>query len=242
MTRVSRPRARARAWLRAHPRVRRRWRRLRRPAFPGRLRRRAPLGRWGYDRGTPIDRLFIEAFLEEHRGDVRGRVLEVKDDTYARRYGGAAVTAIDVLDVDPANPKATIVADLAAADAVPDGRYDCVVLTQTLQYIVDVPAALGHLHRMLAPGGVLLVTVPCVSRIAPGGDRWRFMPDGCTAVFGAVFGDGAVEVRPRGNALAATSFLMGMAVEELPREALLRDDPELPMLVCVRAVRRPAGG
>jgi SAM-dependent methyltransferase len=235
-------RIRARAWLRAHPRARQRWRRLRRPAFPGRLRRRHALGAWGYDRGTPIDRLYIEAFLEEHRADVRGRVLEVKDDAYARRFGGAALTAVDVLDIDPANPRATIHADLAAADAIPDARFDCVVLTQTLQYVHDVPAAVGHLHRMLAPGGVLLVTLPCMSRIAPGGDFWRFTPEGCAALFGAAFGADAVEVRARGNVLAATSFLMGMAVEELPRDRLLRDDPELPLLVCVRAVRRrPAG-
>ena len=33
----------------------------------------------GRDRGTPIDRHYIERFLDEHRADIRGRVLEVRD-------------------------------------------------------------------------------------------------------------------------------------------------------------------
>ena len=43
---------------------------------------------FGFDRGTPIDRYYIESFLSTHASDIRGHVLEVADNTYTRRFGG----------------------------------------------------------------------------------------------------------------------------------------------------------
>ena len=221
--------------------LRERLRRLLRPALLGPLRRLTPLSDdWGYDRGTPVDRYYIERFLEAHRGDVRGRVLEVKNGDYTAQYG-AVVERSDVLDVDPTNPRATVVADLAAADGVPADAYDCFVLTQTLQYIYDTRAALGHAHRILRPGGVLLATVPAVSRIDPVAgverDFWRFTAAGCTALFGGAFGAGRVEVSAHGNLFATVAFLSGMAREELSERELRTDDPYFPLVVTVRAVK-----
>ena len=58
------------------------------------------------------------------------------------------------------NPQATIVADLTDAPHIPDDTFDCAIVTQTLQFVYDVRAAFATLHRILAPGGVLLATVP----------------------------------------------------------------------------------
>src|SRR6266508_1565007 len=119
-------------------RLRKRLRRLTRPAWFGTLRRTTPLSaNYGYDRGTPVDRYYIDQFLENHRADIRGRLLEVKDSGYTNRYGHL-VTAQDVLDINPANPHATIISDLAAADAISSNTFDCFILTQTLQYIYDL--------------------------------------------------------------------------------------------------------
>ena len=55
----------------------------------GDLRRVDPIdGYFGYGRGLPIDRYYIEGFLARHAGDVHGRVLEIGDNTYTRRFGG----------------------------------------------------------------------------------------------------------------------------------------------------------
>ncbi len=145
-------------------RVRRRLARLARPAWLGTLHRTTPLSdHWGMERGTPIDRHYISQFLGAHRGDIHGHVLEVKDHRYVDMFG-AAVTRIDVLDIDRTNSAATLVADLCAADVVPSDEFDCIVLTQTLQFIFDATAAIRHLHRILRPGGVLLTTVPSIIR------------------------------------------------------------------------------
>jgi SAM-dependent methyltransferase len=212
----------------------RRWRRLLRPAWPAFLRRTRPLSDfWGFDRGTPVDRHYIEGFLAGHREDIRGRVLEVQDSGYTDRYG-SGVEGRDVLDIDPANPKATIVADLANPAAFPAGAFDCFILTQTLHLIYDLPAAVRSCHRLLRPGGALLVTGPAVSRVRQG-DYWRFTPASLSRLLEESFGQ--VTVRSYGNVLAATAFLSGMAKEEVPSRLLDKHDEHFPVIVAGRAVK-----
>ncbi len=215
-------------------------RRVAQPAYLGALRRTRPLSeRYGYDRGLPVDRYYIETFLESHRSDIRGRGLEIKSPTYLRHYDGG-LTACDVLDIDPGNRDATVVADLTAADHLPGEQYDCFVLTQTLQFIYDWQAALRHARRILKPGGVLLVTVPVVSRMdraLSDVDYWRFTPPACERMFGDVFGAQHVDVRAFGNVLTASAFLMGLAAEDLRQDELDHCDPAFPVLVGVWAQR-----
>jgi SAM-dependent methyltransferase len=221
-----------------------RLRRLFRPARLGTFRRTTPLSHdFGYDRGTPVDRYYIERFLSAHREKVRGRVLEVKESMYTDRFG-AGVTQNDVLDIDPTNPLATIVADLAAADAIPDEAFDCFILTQTLQLIYDARSAIAHAHRIIRPGGALLVTVPVLSPIVDDdqlADYWRFTPASCTALFADIFGREAIRVRAYGNVLTSIAFLEGMAQEELTAQELENHDSRFAMLVSVCAVRRSPG-
>jgi SAM-dependent methyltransferase len=187
-------------------------------------------------------------FLDGHRTDIRGRVLEVKDSGYTDRYGGTAVTERHVLDVDPGNPAATIVADLTRADAIASNRFDCFILTQTLHVIPDIRAAIAHAHRVLRPGGTLLVTLPCVSRIAQEeldlgrGDYWRFTESSARLVFEEVFPGPAVQVSAAGNVLACTAFLYGLAAEELTPAELAHLDPGCPLILLVRAVKPEEGG
>lgn len=222
--------------------LRTRLRRLSRPAWLGTLWRTTPLSDvWGLDRGTPVDRYYIEGFLEEHRSDIRGRVLEVQDGAYTQRFG-VGVERRDVLDIDPANARATIVADLAAADIIPSDTFDSFILTQTLQYLYDTRAALAHSHRILRPGGVLLATLPAVSRIDRAleeRDCWRFTSVSCSRLFGDAFGAEQVVVRSYGNVLTAIAFLTGMAREELSVGELEAHDAYFPVTFAVRAVKRP---
>jgi len=220
------------------------WQRLRRPAFLGTLRRVTPLSsEWGFERGTPIDRYYIERFLRRYQADIHGRVLEIRDSSYTQRFG-VGVTQRDVLDVDPANAQATLIADLAAADSLPASLFDCFVLTQTLQFIYDTRAAVAHACRVLRPGGVLLATVPAISRIAPRyglqTDYWRFTAASCRALFETSFGPGQVSLESCGNVLTAMAFLAGMAQEELAPAELEASDPYFPLIITIRAVKPAA--
>ena len=212
--------------------------RLRRPAILGTLRRTRPLSDvWGFDRGTPVDRFYIERFLAEHRRDIRGACLELMDSGYTRLYG-AGVDRAEVLDIDPANRKATIVDDLTQGGELPSDTFDCFILTQTLHIVYDVRAAIRTAHRVLKPGGVLLATVPAVSRVwRPENDFWRFTEWSIGPLMQETFGDG-VAVQSYGNVLSAIAFLTGLAHEELTRRELEARDPRFPVVVSVRAVKQ----
>jgi SAM-dependent methyltransferase len=202
----------------------------------------APLSReFGYDRGRPIDRYYIESWLARHAGDIRGRALEVGDASYCRRFGRARVTRQEVLHVRPGAPEATLTGDLAAGGVLPAGGLDCIVLTQTLHLIYDMAAAVAEIRRGLAPGGVALVTVPGISQIDAhdwGGTWfWSLTEHSAKRLFEDVFGAGKVQVESFGNVYAATAFLHGLALEEVERRKLDVLDPCYPVIVAIRAVR-----
>jgi glycosyltransferase involved in cell wall biosynthesis len=217
-----------------------------RPVRFGTLRRLAPVSRrFGWDRGgLPVDRYYIEGFLERHARDIAGHVLEVRDDAYTRRFGGSAITQVDVLHPTTDNEKATIVADLTAAEHIPSNTFDCIVLTQVLPFILDVPAAIRTLHRILRPGGVVLATMPGISQIVRydmdrWGDYWRFTSLSARKAFECGFPGGDVRVQAHGNVLTATAFLQGLSSRELRPDELNYCDPDYEVIITVRAMKAP---
>jgi SAM-dependent methyltransferase len=210
----------------------------------GDLYRLTPISRdWSFDRGQAIDRLYIERFIAAHAADIRGDVLEVSNNDYTVRFGGAKVTRSDILHPGDGNPRATIVADLAVPNSSLEGRFDCIICTQTLQLIYEFRSAVAQLHHWLKPGGVALVSVPGISQISredmqQTGDYWRFTGAAVRRMFTEEFGEGATEIEVLGNVLAATAFLQGIAAEEFDEADLLEKDPQFQMLTTVRAVRK----
>jgi SAM-dependent methyltransferase len=230
-----------RARIREHSAAKR-LRRLVHPAWMGTLRRTQPLSsRFGADRGQPVDRYYIESFLDAHRDDIRGHVLEIKDSAYTVRFGNE-VTVSDVLDIDAGNPHATIIADLQNAVSIPSGGFDCFVMTQALELIADLPAAVAESHRILRRGGVLLVTVPglasrAADRSEAPADYWRFTADALGLLLTKAFGTRNVKLQSYGNVLTAVASLMGMAREELSARELNLADARYPVVAAARAVK-----
>jgi SAM-dependent methyltransferase len=213
----------------------------RKPRDLGDLRRTAPFSTWGEARGGPIDRYYIELFLTAHASDIRGRVLEIAGDEYVRKYG-AGVERADILDIEPENPNATFIADLGDAPNVPDDSFDCVLVTQLLPFVYDFKAALRTTHRVLLPGGVLLVTTPGICRLAPiesesYGHWWSFTSMSAKRVCEELYGTGNVEVQTFGNVLSAAGFLFGLGPFDLSQEELDLHDPAFEVTIGVRAVK-----
>lgn len=210
----------------------------------GDLRRLTPISRhWGYDRGGgPVDRYYIERFLAAHALDVRGTVLEIGDDVYTRKFGGDRVECSDVLHVVDGNPRATIVGDLTRADHIPAASFDCIILTQVLQFVRDPAAAVRTINRILKTGGVVLATGAGIAQISrkdmeQWGEYWRFTDLSARTLFAEVFPAANVEVETCGNVLAAVAFLHGLAASELSESELEFCDPYFQVLVTVRAVK-----
>lgn len=209
----------------------------------GDLRRLTPVSRhFGFDRGLPIDRHYIEGFLGNHSRDVRGRCLEIGGDDYTRRFGNERVQKSDVLHVDGKNPKATYVGDLSSDNSLPSGAFDCVILTQTLQFIYDVPSAVAALHRILKPSGVLLMTVPgTISQLERGTWasiwHWGFTALSIRKLCEEQFAPEHLEIEVHGNVLSSVAFLQGIAANELTPEELGFKDPLYPLIITTRAVK-----
>jgi hypothetical protein len=198
--------------------------------------------RYGLRHGRPVDRFYIERFLERRAADIRGRTLEVLDATYTRRFGGDAVTRADVLDLDPGNAAATVRGDLQSGDGVPREAYDCFILTQTISITYDVAGALDTAYAALAPGGVLLLTVPGISHQAePDGelfpDHWRFTWRAIARLLSERFGEDHVAVHADGTVAACAAFLYGLPAAELEPAQLDPHDPDYEMVICARAVK-----
>lgn len=198
---------------------------------------------FGFDRGLPIDRCYIEGFLELHAVDIQGRVLEVGDDAYSRRFGGDRISQQEILHIHHGNPLATIVGDITDPTVLVKESFDCMVLTQTLHLIYDFHTAVARIFAALRPGGVALITVPGITPV----DRdewgetwhWAFTRTSILRVFTEAFGSGEVTVTHYGNVFAATAFLHGLAVSEVDRQKLDVVDNAYPVILGVRA--RKAG-
>jgi len=207
------------------------------------LRRLKPYRRaFGWFRGQCIDRVYIEQFLSRHAEDIRGRCVEIGENQYMARFGDNRITRADVLDVIH-RPGVTLLADLADAPAILSNTFDCIICTQVLMCIYDVHAAVQTIFRILAPGGVALVTLAGISQMAPpsmmaeGGEFWRFTRASAQRLFADAFGAENISVESFGNVLAATSFLHGLVAAELTAEELACNDPDYPLTVAVRAVK-----
>jgi SAM-dependent methyltransferase len=209
----------------------------------GSFRRVTPIhAGFNMGRGAYIDRYYIEKFLHDNSSVIEGHVLELSDNNYTVRFGGDRVTRSDVLDVRPDHDRATIVGDLTSLVDIPSDSFDCVILTQTLNFIYDVHAAIKTVYRILKPGGCVLVSVPGIAPLSPDemeycGDYWRFTRMSLKGLFEEVFEKGSVTVESRGNVLAAVAFLHGLAVEELKPEELDYRDPFFEVSVLLKAVK-----
>jgi SAM-dependent methyltransferase len=185
---------------------------------------------WGYERGTPIDRYYINGFLQK------------ADNEYTRTFGGARVEKSDILYPTTGNPRATVIADLTIPDQVTDELFDCIICTQTLQFIFDVRVAIESLFRFLKPGGVLLLTVPGITKISPedrgrSGEFWRFTAESLHLLLATEFPEQAVIVESHGNVKSSLGLLHGISAEEIPETELDQRDDHYELLVSARAER-----
>ena len=209
-------------------------------------RRLQPFSRvFGFDRGQPIDRHYIEAFLRRHEADVRGRVLEIGEALYTGKFGAGRVSHSDVLHAVAGQAGATLVGDLATGVGIPEGAFDCVILTQTLPFIYGVETAMRNARGALKRDGVLLATFPGISQISRydmdrWGDYWRFTDASVRRLAAGAFGERNLEITVHGNVLVACAFLHGLASQELTAEELNHADPDYQVLITLRAVNSDA--
>jgi hypothetical protein len=207
------------------------------------LRSTSPVSQtFGLDRGTPIDRYYIEQFLTKHKNYIAGRVIEIAENTYSKKFSQPG-SQFEILHVNTANRTATIIGDLTQPDSLPENIADCFICTQTLNFIFDVKAAVSGIHRMLKNKGTALVTVAGISQISRydmdrWGDYWRFTTKSVQHLFEDIFGAEYISVESYGNVLSSVAFLEGISAEELTPAELDIVDNDYQLLITIRATKQ----
>ena len=195
--------------------------------------------RFGRDLGTPIDRIYIENFLEKNRTDIFGSVMEIESDDYIKRFGGENVENGIILHVKGWGKGNVIKGDFETGEGLEKNMVDCLICTQTLQYIYKLKEAVKNIHKILKPDGVALITVPGVKSLSiyhdsMWGEYWSFTKKSIFKMFGEVFGEENVVVDSYGNVKTATAYLYGLSAEMLNIQDFEYNDYNVPFIVTAR--------
>ena len=188
------------------------------PVIISDIERLEPLNRsFGFERGTPVDRYYIEKFLEQKKEFITGNVLEISENTYTKKFGSNVWTS-SILTFDKNAVFPAVYGDLTDRTTLPQQKFDCFIATQTLNFIKEVETAIDNACYLLAPGAVFLGTVACLSQISQfdyerWGDYWRFTDMGLKTLLEKHFSK--VNVYPMGNFAAVRCLLDGVAIEDL---------------------------
>lgn len=198
--------------------------------------------RWGAERGKPIDRYYIEEFLEKHKDLIRGKVMEISDNSYTRKYGGDNVSESIVLHVDGWGRNA-IKGNLETGEGISEDWIDTLIFTQTLMFIYDTRKTVQNIYKMLKPGGTVLATVAGISQISRyeadnWGDFYSFHEDAVKRIFGEVFGEKNIQVECFGNVKTAISLLYGLCCEDLTEEDFTHRDMDYQVIIGIAAHKR----
>ena len=197
----------------------------------GNLRRLKPFSNnFGLERGTPVDRYYVDRFFERHRAEITGDVLEIDRNIYSRRFGHDLRT-VHSFDIEP-KPDTTFACDLAHSENILESEaYDCVLLPCTLSFFRELDFCLRNSLRVVRPGGIILASASGIIRVEDADDLWRFTPFGWRELLQRAWPGCELVVESEGNCLAVTAFNLGLAHEELKQEELNYCDELFPVAI-----------
>lgn len=200
-----------------------------------------PLNRkFGFSRGTPIDRYYIEKWLQGNEKLIKGDVLEIAEDTYTRKFGESDVVP-HILHVS-VEDDGVIRGNLETGEGIPENCMDCVILTQTLPFIYRCENVISNLYKILKKNGSALITTSGISQISRydmdrWGDFWRFTEASARRLIeNSAFGKN-YDISIYGNVKIACALLYGVAAEELKEEELMYTDEDYPVSICIRVTK-----
>ncbi len=191
---------------------------------------------FGYRRGTPIDRYYIQNAIKEYSKEIKGSVLEVGGNDYTMLYSNTSLKDSHILNYTHMDGNNVIVGDLTKHDSLKEQKFDTFICTQTLNFIYDFESAISTSYELLNNGGYFIGTVASVSNISKydndrWGDYWRFTEKGIKkALDNSQFQ--VIDLSGFGNVLAAKSMFDGCVIEDFKNLQLLDHvDPAYPVII-----------
>ncbi len=195
--------------------------------------------RYGCEHGTPIDRYYIDKFLQNNISFIRGVIAEIGDDRYIQKYAHD-IEGTFILHIN-GDGKNAIKVDLSTGEGVEENKFDCLICTQTIQFIYDIEAAVSSIVKMLKPGGVGLITANGIVQISlhdywKWGDYWRVteMTMQRIAEKSHVM---HYEIASYGNVRVAAAEMYGLCVEDLLADSFDLQDEQYPVIVTMKIIK-----
>lgn len=192
--------------------------------------------RFGEERGTPVDRYYIENFIRENSEKICGNVMEIGDSVYTNKFGKSVNKSYVLHKLGMGEN--VIKGDLASEEGIGDEFLDCFICTQTVQMIYETENAVRNIYRSLNKNGIALVTMHGISQLSMAdycrwGEYWRFTKKSVELLFQKYFDK--IQIFSYGNVKTVTAHLYGLCQEDLAEENYEYNDEQYPLIVAVVA-------
>lgn len=195
--------------------------------------------RFGRDLGKPVDRVYIERFLEKNADSILGTVMEIESDDYIKKFGGKKVNKKIILHVKGWGGPNVIKGNFETGEGLENNMVDCLICTQTLQYIYNLSEAARNIYKIIKPNGIALITVPGIKSLSTyhdslWGEYWSFTKKSLFRMFADVFGEKNVEVNSYGNVKTTMAYLYGLSAEMLSEQDFEYNDTNVPFIITAK--------
>ncbi len=196
---------------------------------------------FGLDRGTAIDRFFIEDFLNKNSNLIIGNILEFGDDRYISKYATKINNSIVFGGKGQNIITKSFNIDLTNLSELNSylNYFDCIIATNVLNFIFDFDTAIKNLSKIIkADTGTCLITVSGLTSISKfdyerWGDYWRFNDLSMALIFKKYFSN--VDIDFYGNSKLAAAFILGLSKEEIPYNLFQKKDHEYQITIVIKA-------
>jgi len=197
--------------------------------------------KFGFDRGLPIDRYYIEKFLNKNKKYIKGSVLEISENKYTKKFGGNRVKKSMVINYKKTRG-VNLVANLETGSGVLEELADCFIMTQTLPFVFDISNVIKNSLKLLKKGGVLLITTPGITQISRydmdrWGQYWSLTDLAIKKLFSEFVTNKNIHTETYGNVKSSSLFLYGLSASEVDRGELDYNDPNYQLVVCARITK-----
>ena len=192
---------------------------------------------FGFGRGTPIDRMYIENFFKNQAGEISGVCLEFGDTSYIDEFG-KSVSKKYVFNYSEESSKINniIMGDLTKLDTLSENSFDCILCINVLNFIYDLPSAVLGLKKLIKPNGKIIITMAGVSAhisrydMDRWGDYWRLTDKAAMKLFKDA-GLNVDKIQTYGNPYACSAQINGYCMEDLSQEKIVTSHPDYQLLV-----------
>ena len=192
--------------------------------------------KFGFDRGTPIDRYYINTFLENLKLENSfNRSLEFGEIHYSDRFKVKEKYFLSHPAYETrAISSKQISFDLNSAHNYDGIKFDLILSTNVINFTKNPFVSIKHHMDMLNSGGTLVLTASASMPISKfdaerWGDYWRIAPDGLNQLLRTL--NCEYDIHSFGSFVTSIAFLCGLSAEEVDPLDLNENDDRYPIIV-----------